>query len=203
MPSNQTNIEDSRYPVIRLAHMLLGFPELGTKHFIPDISYSDTKSGKRVYESEFISRAVDGGMSLEDAKLDFHTKLVTQYDIQVHYREEPYSEEEIAAHRHTSDHYRVRHAQPSEVMMVTTRDPMNSSPTARLRKAWSDVSDLGASQFVERNNYPASCRFGVYDLHFREHAEYELDRCVFGSVWSPWRPIFSHPVPFNRNVFIA
>lgn len=179
VPSIQTNIEDSRYPVIRLAHMLLGFPELGTKHFIPDISYSDIDTGKRVYESELISRAVEGGISLEDAKLDFHTKLVTQYNVQVHYREELYSEEEVAAHRLTSDQYRVRHAHPSEVMMVTTRDPMTASPTARLRKAWGYESDLGASRFVERNNYPASCRFGVYDLHYREHAEYELDQMRF------------------------
>ncbi len=178
-PGTETNFEDSHYPVVRLTHMLLGFPELGTKNFVPDISYVDTETGKRIHESEFISGAITRGIDLDAAKDDFHAKLVTQHDVQVHYREEPFSEEEITRHRRTSDHYRVRHAPPSEVMMVTTREPMNASPTAQLRSAWGVVSDLGSSRFVERNNYPASCRFGVYDLHYREHAEYELDQMRF------------------------
>lgn len=177
--STRAHFEDSRFPVIRLTHMLLGFPDLGTKSFTPDISYVDRETGKRVYESEFTQREVARGVNESEARLSFHANLATERDVQVHYVEENFTSEELDAHQKVSAFYQVRHAPPSEVILVTTRDPITANPTAKLRKAWGESEDTGTSRFVERNNYPASCRFSVYDLHYREHTEYELDQMRF------------------------
>ena len=176
---SRAQFEDSGHAMIRLAHMLLGFPDLGVKSFSPDVSYVDRASGQRIYESSIIETAEAHGVSLDEAKLDFHARLATQRDVQVHYREETFSTEEIEQHKNVSANYRVRHAPPSDVTLIATRDPITANPTARLRKAWGEGEESGSSRFVERNNYPASCRFGVYDLHYREHTEYELDQMRF------------------------
>lgn len=178
-PREELALDDSPHPSIRLAHMLLGYPEMGPRAFVADPSYWDTERGLRVYESEYVEEQLGRGVTSEEASARFRAALVTGRDVQVHYRELEYSEDERLRHEELVKRYRVRHNRPSEVLFISTREPILANPTDDLREMWDMDVERGPSRFIERNDWPASCRFGVFDLRSRDHADFELDELRF------------------------
>lgn len=178
-PKEQLNLARSPHAVIRLAHMLLGYPDMGAKAFLPDPSYRDPVTGQRVHESEVRARAEAMGEDVGQVVAQFRAELVGKWDVQVHYREEQYTEEERDTHRRLADTYRPLLTRPNEVTFIATRNPVEGNPVALLRRAWGEFTDQGPSRFVERNDYPASCRFAVYDLPPANDVRFELDELRF------------------------
>lgn len=178
-PPEGLSLEESPHPIVRLCHMLLGYPDLGTKAFEPDPSFWDTELDRRVYKSEFMNAQRALGKDKETAEALFRAKTLTENDIQVHYREVQYSDEERLKHQFLSRRYRTHHTPPTDVILIATRDPVMADQTAAVRRAWGGDIEQGTSRFVERNDYPASCRFGVYDLHPHDHNDFEIDELRF------------------------
>jgi hypothetical protein len=177
--TGELSMRDSRHSIVRITHLLLGYPEIGSKAFEPDPSYWDKDEERRVYRSEFLQQAAREGLDPEAASELFKGQLLTKNDVQVHYREVEYTEEERRAHRQISRRYQVQQSRPNEVVLLTTREPIHLNATATLRAAWNSGQDAGPSRFVERNEYPASCRFGVFDIKPRSHSAYETDELEF------------------------
>ncbi|GMA96668.1 hypothetical protein GCM10025881_34920 [Pseudolysinimonas kribbensis] len=166
------SLQESPHRLVRLAHMLLGYPPMGAKDFEAVYSYKDpdAPTGARIER-----RASDfaGPGEPPPAPSEVRTMLAGVHDLKIHYREVEYSPDERAQHEELKAAYDFRGNRPAEVIFVSTRRPPEGDPHAQLRAAWS--TDLGQvpSQFVARNDYPSGTRFAVYDLVDEEHSDYE------------------------------
>lgn len=157
--------------------MLLGVPELGPKGFIPDPSYEDPQSRARIYLSDF--RASHPDLSDEEALDQFNANLLLGNNRQTRYRVLQPSPNELAAHVELSQDYDLDQIPPIEVLLIATRTTSRSAPGDLLELMWNSSSEREMSRFAERNNYPASSRFLVFDLKPAGHAEYDLNELLF------------------------
>lgn len=176
---SQVDLKESNYPLVRLSHMLLGFPELGVRSFRPDLSYWDRESGRRIYETEYVADRQAQGVSEQAAKEEFQELLPTRHDVQLHYQQIDLDEDDERAYRKLVRTYEIRQSRPSEVVFVALREPIPPRPVDELREAWKRGQRNKASRFVERNGYHPSCRFLVFDLHAEDHTAYELGEFRF------------------------
>jgi hypothetical protein len=173
------SLEESRYPLVRLSHMLLGYPEMGTNMFFPDRNYWDRLQRRRVYESEYVAKRAEDGISEAHARQEFAEQLISQHDIQTHYRQGNFTEEQERKYRQLIRKYEVRQSAPTEVVFVAIREPKPQRPTDELRDAWQRGEHTENSQFVARNDYHPACRFVVFDLHSVDHSAFELGELRF------------------------
>ena len=178
-PEGAFSVREASHPLVRLSHMLLGYPEVGVRDFAADTSYWDKERRERVYESDYIRQRMSEGLTEQDATNEFHELLPTRHDVQVHYKQKPLSDEDENEYRRLVKKYEVRQSRPTEVVFVSVRDPIPPRPVDELRAAWKRGERLQASTFVERNGYHPSCRFVVYDLQAQDHTAYELGEFRF------------------------
>lgn len=167
----------SPHAVVRLTHMLLGLPELGPRAFIPDPSYEDPQSRTRIHLSEF--RAAHPELTDEEALAQFNVQFLLGNNRQTRYRVVQPSPDEEATHAELSQTYDLDQIPPIEVLLVATRVTSRSTPSDLLELAWSSSDERVVSRFVERNNFPASSRFLVFDLKPPGHTEYDLNELLF------------------------
>jgi len=173
------SLEESPYPLVRLSHMLLGYPEMGTNTFFPDLSYWDRTERKRVFESEYVARREAEGVDEEVAKQEFLAELPMRHDVQTRYHQRHFSVDEDRKYRDLIRKYQVRQSAPTETIFVSLRDPKPRRPTDELRSKWQHGEVVDHSQFVARNDYHPACRFVVFDLHSEDHSAYELEELKF------------------------
>jgi hypothetical protein len=178
-PLSRLSLKESPYPLVRLSHLLLGYPEMGTNTFFRDVNYLDRTLRKRVYESDFVDQRESEGVTREDALKEFAALLVEKHDVQVHYHQKVLSEDEDREYRKLIRKYEVRQSAPTEVILVAQRDPKPQRPTDELRAAWQHGDKAEHSQFVSRNDYHPACRFVVFDLHAEDHSAFELGELKF------------------------
>jgi hypothetical protein len=171
-------LEESPHSLVRVAHMLLGYPPIGAKDFEAVYSYKESAapSAERI-ECRAVD-LVDPGAPVP-APSEVRGMLAGAHDLKIHYREVEYTADERAAHERLNTKYELRGNRPAEVIFVSTRRPPEADPHEQLRAAWS--ADLGRvpSRFVARNDYPSGTRFAVYDLLETEHSEYEQNLLRF------------------------
>ena len=167
----------SSHAVVRLTHMLLGIPELGPKGFVPDPSYEDPQSHARIYLSEF--RATHPDLTDEESLAQFNANLMLGNNRQTRYRVVHPSPDEQAAHMALSQNYDLDQIPPIEVLLIATRITSRSTPGDLLELMWNSSGEREMSRFAERNNFPASSRFLVFDLKPPGHSEYELNELLF------------------------
>jgi len=182
------NLEDSPYPLVRLTHMVMGYPEMGTKTFFADPSYWDPKLHERIYESSYVEEKAKEGVAEEDARKEFTAQLPSRHDVQTHYHQDDYTEDEQKRYRELIRRYEVKQTRPDELVLLSVRDPVVSRPTDELREAWlrgsqSSLWQRGAkgeqSRFVDRNDYHPSARFVLFDRPPEDHAAYDLGELRF------------------------
>lgn len=173
------SLEESPYPLVRLSHLLLGYPEIGPNKFFPDRHYWDRTLRQRVYESDYVTRRESEGIDHRTATQEFAALLTDQHDVQIHYRPGVFSEEDENKYRQLIRKYEVRQSAPTEVVFVARRDPKPRRPTDELRSKWLHGDQAEGSQFVARNDYHPACRFVVFDLHSEDHSAFELDELKF------------------------
>lgn len=159
----QLNLQPSPHPLIHLAHLLLGYSDITPKAFLADPSYWDSNLNRRVYESEKVNKSEEEQDSTFTAE-QFRAGLGGKHDVQVHYREIPYTPDEIKLHQELINRYFLRHVRPMEVIFLSTQEPRGDSPIDEVRRAWSPMKNYRPSRFIERNDYPPSSRFLVHDL---------------------------------------
>lgn len=176
-----TPMEESEFSLIRLTHMLLGYPELGPVGFDPDPSFRDAQTEHIKYQSDFMSGATDDA-SRAEALRAFKEALSQGHHPQIHYRVVEASDQERLKHAELSKLYEARQARPSEVLAIATRLPRTELLRNQLNAAWFAHDVQQSSQFVDRNRYPASCRFLVHDMKPKGHASVDLEelRLVMG-----------------------
>lgn len=174
VPRDALNLEHSPHPFVRIAHLLLGYPDMGAKGFETVVTYLDGGSGERVLRQP--ADLGGGDQSLSDLVAELRS---THRDVQVGYQEIPYTEAERSAHTELRDWYSTKSLRPSEVVFIATREPLETDPKTQLNRAWQLESDRHRSRFIERNDYPPSSRFAVYDLVDRANSEYSLEEFRF------------------------
>lgn len=165
-------LTSSPHPMVRIAHLLLGYPELGAQSFEPVLEYREPVTGepKQLSGAELRARYPDLDTSEAIAR-----ESQDKYDARVHYREIEYGPAQKERHRALVEQYRMKEIRPSEVVFVSTRTPVEEDPRTQLLRAWSTESEQGASRFVERNDYPPMSRFAVYELLNPENSGYDQD----------------------------
>jgi len=157
--------------------MLLGYPELGPRGFEADPSFHDKDQDRRVYMSEFL--LADPSRERDDALLEFKRDALLGHHPQIHYRVIPPSADESRRHAQLTLHYEPQQTLPSEVLVATPRRRPTARPSGSLREDWHQAEAHPLSRFVERNNYPASCRFLAFDLRPQSHVEFDLEEMRF------------------------
>lgn len=173
------SLEESPYPLVRLSHLLLGYPEMGTNMFFPEVSYWDRTERKRVSETEYIEHRISEGLDKESAISEFNALLPTRHDIKRHYHQGSFTEDQERKYRQLIRKYEVRQSAPTDVVFVALRDPKPKRPRDELRSKWQQGEQAEHSQFVARNDYHPACRFVVFDLHAEDHSAFELGELQF------------------------
>ena len=167
----------SPHAVIRLTHMLLGIPELGPKGFEPELSYEDPETRDRVYYGDFVAQHPN--LTEEEVKDRFEAQFLLGHNRQTHYRVIDPSPDEVEAHSVLARMYELDQIPPTEVLLMATRVSSRGAPADLLELAWSSGESKVSSRFVERNNYPASTRFLVFDLKPPGHTEFDFNELLF------------------------
>lgn len=160
-------LTESPHPLVRLGHILLGYPEMGPRDFETMITF------RRAFADDPVTLPVDPE-SLEGGVRPGGGEQ-PRYDVRIHFAEVPYSEEARQRHAELSSRYAMGEVRPTEVIYVATRRPADADEMAALRQAWHIDTSSEPSRFVERNDYPPSSRFAVFDLVDPRHSEYPVE----------------------------
>ncbi|KAM9864087.1 hypothetical protein ACI1US_00020 [Leucobacter sp. BZR 635] len=192
------NLADSPHALIRIAHILLGYPQLSAKHFEPYLQYEDRDTGELVTgEPRALVARLSARKSAQaagpEAAVDLDRDRTEEEwfalaamsigerhnHVRRFFREVPYSDAEQREHAKLVNRYAMKEVRPSEVVFVATRAPVEEDEKAELRRAWSSELAHVPSRFIERNDYPPMSRFAVYDLLEPENSGYEQDQLRF------------------------
>lgn len=150
-----TTPEESSVPLIRLTHILAGFPPLETKGWDEVYTNIDSETGERVE-----LRKSDCGEDFSKKLAQFKSKY--GHGLTVTSEEIPHSDEDIEAYKDLVVKYRRDFFSPSEVILISTR---KYSPERIAYENSGMVKDDEATdmEFWKRNNYPDICRFVCFD----------------------------------------
>lgn len=158
---------ESRVPLIRLSHMLCGYPSLTVKNFEKGFEYLDEDTGEicRVRLSE-----------LPEEKIYY---LSDKYGEQLKsiYLEEQISDEVRNAHQALLEKYTFTDTRPRELIMVSTRKHCNDED--HIYASWKTQLEMESSNFCGRNNYPSICRFLCYSITNPENSMYMKELVEF------------------------
>jgi len=162
-------LEESDVPLIRLTHMIAGFPPLGVKGFKEAYTYLDSSTHAYV--------TVDR----KDLKTEQRKALQEKHgnDLRLNYLEVSYTEEEIEKHRTIAAKYELLESQPAEVILVSTRKRSKENEGNAVRRSWENNLETESSDFWEKNNYPNLCKFLVYDIENPRNSAYRRELCEF------------------------
>jgi hypothetical protein len=189
------NLEDSQHALIRLSHILLGYPQMSAKHFTPYLQYEHAETGDLV-EGDARQLLIDfltpKGLAVElagpnsiERSNDEWFSLATMTIGQTHnkvrrlFREVAYEPDEQARHRELTERYRMKEVRPSEVIFIATRARFEDDEKLALQRAWNSDVEQNSSRFVERNDYPPMSRFATYELLEPENSGYDQDLLRF------------------------
>ena len=188
------SLAHSKQAVIRLAHLLLGYPQMSAREFEPYFQYQHSDSGAVIQGDpkqlvlDFLRESSPGAeLEYEGVEYDneqwFSLAMAKISPVHHHVRrlfhETKYSAEEVQRHRELSEHYAMKEVRPSEVVFIATRAGMLEDDKALLKRAWKTGQEQNASRFVERNDYPPMSRFATYELLEEENSGYEEDLLRF------------------------
>ena len=161
----EEEIEESKVPLIRLTHMLCGYPELGVKNFVKAYTYKDEKTGaKRVIRASEMTKERYRALSEEQF-----------YQIQPTFLREDYTEEEREKYRALAQRYRLSEDRPSELLLVGTRPPVKEQLHREYEGFWKNHQESESSEFWKRNHYPSISRFLYFSLNEVRNSSYKRD----------------------------
>ena len=177
IPPGQLKLQHSPHAMVRLSHLLLGYPDMGAKGFAPQVSYWDPETNATVYETPPAEAATPEALST--AMDEYRARLVTHSDVQVTYKMVDYTDDEKRRYEDLSAHYRLQKPPPSQVLFVASRIPVEGIEERDLHRAWDENIDTGPSRFVERNDYSPSSRFAVCPLPAPGHSTFDREELNF------------------------
>jgi hypothetical protein len=180
-------IEENRAPLVRLTHMLAGFPSLGVKGYQIAYTVNDedadafkdftlmTKTGK---EHLLLQRDIEN-LKDEKQRKKWKDKIFAKHgsNIMPNLYEESYEPDEKAAHKKLTEKYALKENRPAEVLILSTREiatvDEREVTIEEVRRAWQFYDEEESSDFWKV--YPNICRFIYYDLLNQEHTLYKRD----------------------------
>ena len=151
---------ESKIPLIRLTHILGGYPASNVKNFEKGFEYRDLESGQlvRVRESELTEEAI---YALSDKYSDQLKSI---------YMEEIVPEEFVEAQKRLVEKYTFTDTLPREICIVATRKHRNDED--HIYASWKTNLEMESSNFTVRNRYPSICRFLCYSIVNPENSMY-------------------------------
>jgi len=170
-------IQENPAPLVRLTHMLAGFPSLGVNDYEIGYSYYDPGEGKSLKcchkdGSPILKKDVE---KLSDLYEEFGE------NIEPYMYEIPYPDGKMVEYKRLTKIYAFKENRPVEILVLTVRD--KSEPDDRqttreaIRHAWEFYDEEESSDFWKI--YPNTCRFLCYDLINPEHTLYPRELWQF------------------------
>ena len=159
--------KESNVPVIRLAHMICGYPMSMVKNFEKGFEYIDENTGElvKIRESE-----------LTDEML-FQLTDIYGDSLKPVYMEEVVPEEMKKAQQKLIEKYEFMDVRPREVIFISTRKhPMDEED---ILTSWKTQLEMSSSNFCARNKYPNNCRFMCYNITNAENSRYMRELMEF------------------------
>ncbi len=152
--------KESQIPIVRLSHMLGGYPDTNTKHFEEGYEYIDSQTGelKRVLCKDI---DVDWLMELNENEGDTLKSI---------YIEVKMSEEAKEAREKLIEKYEFKDTRPSDLILITTKKVRNTYED--MQESWQTNIEMNSSNFCARNMYPSFCRFLTYRIINAENSLY-------------------------------
>lgn len=157
---------ESNVPMVRLAHMICGYPTAVTKNFVKGFEFFDPELNgiRRIPEEGLTETAI--------------TELEEHYgELKSIYMEEVIPEEIIKAREALVEKYDFTDVRPRELIFVGTRK--HRVDEDHIYASWKTQLEMSSSNFCERNNYPTSCRFVCYSITNRENSRYMRELIEF------------------------
>lgn len=159
--------KDSTVPLVRLSHMICGYPAAPVKNFESGYEYTDEHTGKLV-------RVRTSQLSDEDLCLLSKTYGSGLKSI---YIQEKVSEEVEQARKELGEKYGFSDVRPQEVYMIATR--RHPEDENYIYDSWKSPFEMESSDFCRRNNYPGICRFLCYNITNSENSKYMKELTKF------------------------
>ena len=158
---------ESRVPLIRLAHMICGYPASMVKNFVKGFEYQDveTNERKRVRESELTEEEIQ---ILGETYRDRLKSI---------YLEELVSDEVKEAQKALQEKYSFTDVRPRELLFISTRKHIKDEE--HIYASWQTQFEMESSNFCSRNKYPSTCRFMCYSLTNAENSRYMRELIEF------------------------
>lgn len=158
---------ESSVPLIRLTHMLCGYPSSPVRNFENGYEYTDVLTGKlhRV-------RAAD----LSDD--EFYALSSTYKDaLRPIYMQERVADKTVQTQEALEKKYSFMDVRPQEVYLVATRKHPDADE--HIYASWKSPFEIASSDFCRKNNYPSSCRFLCFDITNPENSRYMKELTEF------------------------
>lgn len=158
---------DSTVPVIRLSHMICGYPAAPVRNFEEGYEYTDEITGKtcRVRASEL-------------SKEEFYSLSETYKDgLRPIYLKEKVSEEIEQTRKALEEKYSFTDVRPQEVYLISMR--RHPDDENYIYESWKSPFEIESSDFCRRNNYPGICRFLCYSITNPENSRYMKELTEF------------------------
>lgn len=158
---------DSSVPLVRLTHMLCGYPAAPVKNFEEAYEYADIETGetRRVRASEL-------------SQEEFYALAETYRDgLKQIYLQEKVSEEAEEARRALEEKYAFADVRPQEVYLLSLRK--HQEDDNYIYESWKSPLEMESSDFARRNNYPGICRFICCDITNPENSRYIRELAEF------------------------
>lgn len=159
--------QDSAIPLVRLTHMICGYPAAPVKNFEEAYEYVDVETGvtHRVRASEL-------------SREEFYA-LSEQYrdGLRPIYLQERVSEEAEKARKALEEKYTFSDVRPQEVYLFSLR--RHPDDENYIYESWKSPFEMESSDFSRRNNYPGICRFICGDITNPENSRYTRELVEF------------------------
>jgi hypothetical protein len=171
-------IKENKAPLVRLTHMLAGFPSLGVKEYQTAAVYYDGKAGKFLECKDEMGNNIlagDIGKFTDEQRRKFVRKFGS--NIKPRLIANLYSEEEQTEYKRLTKKYALKENRPVEALILSTRElsmPDDHKATREtIRRTWQFHDEEESSDFWKV--YPSTCRFLCYDLINRGHTLYDRE----------------------------
>ncbi len=155
---------ESPIPLIRLTHILGGYPIQSTHDFAPGYEYFDDETGK-------LERIPSSSLSSDELDI-----LMERFGSLKHvYIEKEISQELQQTCDIIEEKYRFSETRPDEIILIATRLKSDKNEKNRLFAACRPYLETSSSNFWQINHYPNACRFLFSDISRSDCSLYQQE----------------------------
>lgn len=158
---------ESSVPIVRLTHMLCGYPSAPVRNFENGYEYTDETTGK-------VCRKRASELS-EDELFTLSSKYKDA--LRPIYLEEKVPEEAVAAQKALEEKYSFTDVRPQEVYLISTRKHLEDEE--HIYASWKSPFEMESSDFSRKNHYPGICRFMCFSIINPENSRYVKELTEF------------------------